>query len=225
MKPERGHSAQDTKTRILDAAERLFASKGVDGVSVRAILAEAGVNVALAHYHFGGREGLIGEVLRRRIEPLNERRLRLLEEAEACAPQRRPDLEKVLRAFFAPVIELLDERPDVAKLLGQLHIAADPKLREFFLTVFGEVIRRFNVAVGSALRQDLSETQLLSRAHFTFGVLIHVLTNYADMALMASHVRNVPRGEALLKEIVDYCCAGLSARSQRGRRRHDRRAQ
>jgi AcrR family transcriptional regulator len=208
-------SSQDTKTRILDAAERLFASKGIEGVSVRTVLAEAGVNVALAHYHFGGRKGLIGEVLRRRLEPINERRLRLLDEAETGTAQRPPDLEKVLRAFFAPAIELLDDRPDVAKLLGRLHIAADPGLREFFLILFGKVVRRFDAAVRSALPKNLSQTQKLSRAHFTFGVLIHTLTSHADMALMAGEVCQVPRGEMLLREMVDYCAAGLRASATR----------
>jgi len=48
-------AVDDTPTRILDAAERLFAERGIESVSVRSILAAAGVNVALAHYHFGSR--------------------------------------------------------------------------------------------------------------------------------------------------------------------------
>ena len=81
--------ANDTRTRILEAAERLFAERGIEAVSVRSILVEAGVNVALAHYHFGSREGLITELLRMRVGPLMQELLRRLDEAR---PRARYDV-------------------------------------------------------------------------------------------------------------------------------------
>ncbi len=65
-------SEMTTKTLILDTAEKLFATNGFTGTSLRAIIKEAGVNTASVHYHFGSKEGLIEEVLRRRAAPLNE---------------------------------------------------------------------------------------------------------------------------------------------------------
>ena len=49
----------DTKTRILDTAERLFAQKGFDAVSLRNIIASAKVNLAAVHYHFGSKQALV----------------------------------------------------------------------------------------------------------------------------------------------------------------------
>ncbi|WP_434748308.1 TetR family transcriptional regulator [Paenibacillus amylolyticus] len=46
----------DIKTRILLAAKKLFALQGYDGTSVRQICDEAGANVSLVSYHFGGKE-------------------------------------------------------------------------------------------------------------------------------------------------------------------------
>jgi len=43
----------------MDAAERLFAERGIDAVSLRTINAEAGYSVAALHYHFGTRDGLV----------------------------------------------------------------------------------------------------------------------------------------------------------------------
>src|SRR5512146_3390197 len=97
----------ETRERILLTAERLFAERGIEGVSVRTILGEAGANVALAHRHFGGRDGLIDEVLRRAVGPLNERRLLLLEEVEARGS--RATVEDVLRALFAPGVRWMFE--------------------------------------------------------------------------------------------------------------------
>ena len=43
----------DTKRQILDAAETLFAAKGIDAVSLRTVTSDAGANLASVHYHFG----------------------------------------------------------------------------------------------------------------------------------------------------------------------------
>lgn len=53
-----------TRERIMKAAERLFAERGYEGTSVRAIVAKARVNQAAINYHFAGKEGLYREVLR-----------------------------------------------------------------------------------------------------------------------------------------------------------------
>lgn len=55
---------QDVKRRILTAAKKLFAKYGYDGTSVRQICDEAGANVALVSYHFGGKERVFEAVLR-----------------------------------------------------------------------------------------------------------------------------------------------------------------
>ncbi|MGE8381728.1 MAG: TetR/AcrR family transcriptional regulator, partial [Sphingobacterium sp.] len=44
---------------ILLAAERLFATKGFDGTSVRDIAQEANVNVAMINYYFGSKDKLL----------------------------------------------------------------------------------------------------------------------------------------------------------------------
>ncbi len=207
---------KDTRTAILNAAEVLCARHGVQGVSVRRVLAEAGVNVALAHYHFGDRDGLIREVLRRRVEPLNEQRLELLDQVERDAGAEGPTLDAVLRAFFGPVVDLLDEHPDFARLIGQLHVAADPKMKQFFLMLFGEVIRRFAEAARGALPEELDSVQHACRTLFTFGAMIHTLTNYDDMEIMARGRFEVPRGEVLLDELVAFCTAGLRGAAAAG---------
>ena len=71
----------DTKTRILDTAERLFAQKGFDAVSLRNIIASAKVNLAAVHYHFGSKQALVHAVIGRRLRPINGERLAKLAEA------------------------------------------------------------------------------------------------------------------------------------------------
>ena len=93
--------ALDTRKAILDAAERLFADLGFDGASLRKITAKAGVNLAAAHYHFGSKEGLLRAALARRIGPLNEERLKLLDEAESDTGKKVLSIESVLAGASA----------------------------------------------------------------------------------------------------------------------------
>jgi AcrR family transcriptional regulator len=197
----------DTRTLIPDTAERLFAAGGVQGVSVRAILAEAGVNVALAHYHFGGRDGLIRHVLARRIEPLNLRRLQLLEAAAAAAQPRLPGTEAILGAFFAPVVELLQEHPHFARLLAQVHVSPDHQLRAYYGSLFGDVLARFGDALGAVLPAGLDPARRAARTRFVFGVMVHAINTYPRSGVG----RDALRGAALLDEMVVFCAAGLHA--------------
>lgn len=53
---------EDTKSKIIHVAQRLFAQKGYDGTSIRDIAGEADVNVASINYHFKNKENLYWRV-------------------------------------------------------------------------------------------------------------------------------------------------------------------
>lgn len=57
MKPE------ETKVRILEAADQLFGELGFDATSTRDIAERSGINKALIHYHFGTKDELLEQVL------------------------------------------------------------------------------------------------------------------------------------------------------------------
>src|SRR5690242_9762181 len=100
------YSPSQTRDRILDAAERLFADHGFEGASIRAIVDAAKVNLAAVHYHFRSKEALLEAVLTRRISVVNDSRLQRLQEAEVAATPDPPSTEAVLRAFIVPTVEL-----------------------------------------------------------------------------------------------------------------------
>lgn len=65
-------SPADTRSRILDAAEKLFAARGFDGVTIKEIGVEAQQNAALLYYYFDSKETLFREVLTRGVSQLIE---------------------------------------------------------------------------------------------------------------------------------------------------------
>src|ERR1700724_3076730 len=119
------HRALDTKTRILDAAEKLFGEKGFDTTSLRDITAEADVNLAAVNYHFQSKDSLIDAVIKRRIEPMNQRRLAMLANAGP-----NPTLEQILLAFITPVVE--QDITPIIPLLGRIFTAPDDFAKRVF---------------------------------------------------------------------------------------------
>ena len=112
-----------TRGTILDAAEALFADHGYDAVSLRQITGHAGVPLALASYHFAGKEAMFEEVIARRADELNRRRRANL---DALPP--RPDapaaVADILDAFVRPLHELATSREEgwknYARLIAQV---------------------------------------------------------------------------------------------------------
>lgn len=116
----------DTKTALIRAAERLFAEKGLGGVSVKEITRAAGArNESALHYHFGGLEPLIREVFAKRFREIEDaRRARL---AELGASLSGVTIEAVLEAAMSPFMEacLKEDGRLYARFCVQL--ATDPR--------------------------------------------------------------------------------------------------
>lgn len=87
----------DTRERLLEAAEHLFAQRGFNAVSVRDIATAADVNVAAVNYHYQGKENLYREVLRRVVAA---KRDRYVEALRAIAAEKPGDIEAAVRSFF-----------------------------------------------------------------------------------------------------------------------------
>ena len=92
-------ASQDTKTRILDAAEALFMEHGFEATSLRQLTSTAGVNLASVNYHFGSKEELFTAVLTRRLDPMNQERIELLEGYEKEAQGKAVSCEKIISAY------------------------------------------------------------------------------------------------------------------------------
>lgn len=103
--------SQPKRERILDVAEELFALHGYDGVTLRQIAKGAGVDVALASYHFGKKLDLFNAVFERRAALLNSARLDALRACQQAADSQGPSVEQIIEAFLRP-LELAQETGD-----------------------------------------------------------------------------------------------------------------
>lgn len=98
----------DVRTTLLDTAEELFGTAGVDVVSMRAVARTAGVAPAALSHHFASKRALVEAVVLRRGRPVgDEVRRRLLE------VQGRDDLttRDLVDAVLVPFVEELDREP------------------------------------------------------------------------------------------------------------------
>ena len=94
-----------TRERILNAAEKLFAARGYEGTSTRAIVAASGDTIGSVNYHFGSKEMLFREVVRRRFDVIADARRAHYQEACAVAGPEGPSLEAVVEAVVSPYLE------------------------------------------------------------------------------------------------------------------------
>jgi AcrR family transcriptional regulator len=95
--------SQRGEARIIDAAETLFAERGLDGVTTREILDAAGQkNQSALQYHFGSREGLILALLADRFARIDKRRMELF---SATKRPGKLDLRAYVEALVLPLAE------------------------------------------------------------------------------------------------------------------------
>src|SRR4051812_16936683 len=110
----------DTKQKILNAAERLFADQGYSATSLRQIIADAGVNLASVHYHFGSKEELLHDLILRKAAPVNEKRMQLRARYGAQYPPPPVPPEMVLDAFLPPRGGAAERNRQFVRVMGRL---------------------------------------------------------------------------------------------------------
>lgn len=192
-----------TKTKILDAAEKLFGQNGFDATSLRDITAEAQVNLAAVNYHFQSKESLIDAVIVRRLEPVNRRRMEMLDAAGAS-----PSLEEIIEAFVSPVLEA--DVLNAVPLIGRVF--SNPAL--FAVRIFQKhlapVARRFDEAF-AVVAPEIPAEERFWRLHFMVGTMTHLLALWDVLPLMTPLPIEPIDRRALVGRMVQFLAAGFRA--------------
>jgi len=208
----------DTRERILDAAERLFMAYGYDGTSMRQITGEAAVNLAAVNYHFGSKEALIQEVFRRRLDWLNEERMRVLDrlEAEAGGQPVKPSL--IVDAFFGTLLRMADDEArggmTFLRLLGRTLTEPSEFIRAFLAHEYKAVMDRFKEALFRAL-PDVPKAEIVWRFHFMLGATSYAIAGTDALRLVTDwqieEEDSIDRLDRLVPRLMPFLIGGLRA--------------
>jgi AcrR family transcriptional regulator len=157
-------SGAETRELLMDTAEELFARLGVDAVSIRSINSAAGLAPAAVHYHFGTKDRLLREVVRRRGAHVVTTQRELIDAIEREG--RTPDATELVTFMAQPFFDILDLDPVGGRrwlrLVGNMIVSTYPDVPPQF------VIRRWRMAcivliqlLGTA-SAPVADVQLLS---------------------------------------------------------------
>lgn len=207
--------AVDSKQRLLDSAEELFARQGFHATSLRQITAQAGVNLAAVNYHFGSKDGLIAAVFEHYVQPVNDERLRQLDAVEAARAQA--SLEDIVRAFVAPPFRFDQSNRDQAKrslrLYARIHTSNDSHLHHIFVRQFDAVRRRFTAALARAL-PAIPEDELHWRMHFVIATMAQTMADPERLVALSDGRCDPYDADATLARLVPFLVAGLQAETE-----------
>ncbi|MGE6109313.1 TetR/AcrR family transcriptional regulator [Aeromonas sobria] len=202
----------DTKNRILDAAEVLFAERGFADTSLRLITSEADVNLASVNYHFGSKKELIQAVLDRYLSlfmPELDTRLAALMARDELT------LLQVFESFVDPLMKLAAVRANgpalFMQLLGRGYIDSQGHLRRFITSYYGATLQRITQAISQA-NPALTPADLFWRLHFTLGTVVFTMAS-------ADALRDIAQAdfgqhldvEGLVRNVIPYLAAGVGA--------------
>ncbi|MGF1756933.1 TetR family transcriptional regulator [Photobacterium sagamiensis] len=207
----------ETKGRILDAAELLFAEHGFKETSLRTITSKAGVNLASVNYHYGDKKTLVRAVLSRYLEQFMPA---LKNELETLLTRDEITMEDVFRCLKNPLVSLNNFRHQGAtifmSLIGRGYTDVQGHLRWFTMTRYDDVLTLFTTAICRA-NPSLDPETLFWRLHFTLGASVFTMASSTALCEIAENdfSRKVET-EDLIDRLMPYLAAGVSAPIEQG---------
>jgi AcrR family transcriptional regulator len=198
-----------TAIKLLDAAEWLFADFGFNGVSIREIVDKAQVNLSAIPYHFGTKEGLFQEVIRRRAAPLRDERDRLLQ--ALFKRRKKPTPEEILTALLKPAFRTSHENDAFRRLLGRASMDPAPEVRK----LLSEIYTKEFMIVPRTLRQMLArmpDEEFFWKLNCFYGVMLFVQADTGKIQTIAGKNFDTSNPEIALKYVIPFLVAGFNAK-------------
>lgn len=189
----------DTRARLVDTAERLFAEHGVDGVSLREINRESGARNAVAiQYHFTDRAGVVRAILDRHMPDVEARRHAVLDRYEADGVA---DLRALAGALVRPLAAELADGREFLQILADLLNRPRPTIDPAALEDPTNSLYRWRALVDPLLAPAAAEL------HRRFTAVVYTAVELGRRA------RSEPHGDDRLfvSHLVDVVAAILAA--------------
>jgi len=211
----RARADLETRERLLEAGQRLFADRGFKKVTVREICREARANVAAVNYHFGDKLGLYREVLQQAIEAM-----RATTEAAREAGAGR-SAEERLRCYVMIVVRRLlaaSDRIWVHRLITREMDDPTPALDTLVEQGVRPRIEYLSGVVAEMLGAAPSDTAVLRCVASIQAQSMAYLPNPIAARLGLSLTPSRANIEAVARHIADFSLAGVHAIRRRERR-------
>lgn len=215
MSAENGrlHPATDTASRIIQAAEKLFAEQGFKETTMRQITTLADVNLAAVNYHFGSKQGLIQSVAEHALTPLCD----AIDEglASRASQDPAPSLQQLLQILAAALVRVHQRNSHalavLMRLLDHAYRPSQQELQQFIQYRYGKRVAVFLHYLRENTR-TLSEREFFWRLHFLMGSVIFTLSNmHALVALDQSASDPDAEVDAILQRMIPVISAGILA--------------
>lgn len=203
----------NTKNRILDVAENLFAERGFTETSLRMITSLADVNLASVNYHFGSKKGLIQAVFDRYLSHFIDILNGQLETIEKKSDT--PSVEEVLGTMVEPLFSLDEFREHGTRifmqLIGRAYSESQGHIRRFLMEKYATPMARFYHQIHKSLPEQ-SPYEVFLRLHFTLGAVIFTFAgNQALSDIAEADFNENLTATGIAQKLIPYLSNGLRA--------------
>ncbi|MCU4652060.1 TetR family transcriptional regulator [Roseibacterium sp. SDUM158016] len=202
----------ETPDRLLDAAERLFAERNYQTVTLKEIAAEANANVGQIAYHFGKKETLVRETIQRRAGELNRERIALLEQYEELVGPANVEVEPLVRALILPYYNKLDGEDEqwrhFATFVGRS--VWDGTLSAYMSESFDDVAKLYIAAFLRAM-PELAHEDAIRGFHFLMAVMHAATVRDARVEGLLDAAGKQSDWAAYRDIVIPYISAGFKA--------------
>lgn len=195
----------------MNAAEELFAQRGLRGASMRQIASHAGVDVSLITYHFRTKDALFAAVIERRTSVFNHEQNFYLEECERRAAPEAPSLQEVVDAYCYVFLKRAIAGDLGWRLFFQLYTRFhnDPgQGAEIMTRHFDPIATRTIAALRKAL-PECDEQYLQWGFQFLTGALVACLVNTGSIDRLSGGAVDAEDYREIHDNLVPFACAGL----------------
>ena len=203
--------SEGARSRILLAAEELFARNGIDGTSVRQIAEKADVPVGLMNYYFGNKDGLYRAIFEARAPVVvKERRIGLSMAMLETDPERR--LEMIVKAILVPMLNMRSREGINFFSLLLARETGDPQstergiLQEMFDPIACEIIAQLK-----DIWPDRNEAEVHWAYQMILGVMVHIMADGGRIARLSEGKANPENVNDTLRTVVPMLLKGIKA--------------